>query len=282
MHPLVASSEYTTPLWLPMNSRPPAIAGCAHADAVSGNPNAHFSRSFATCAAVSPACSAGWKCVFSSDAPQPFQNGAAEGSPSGIRFPHVPTAAPVTVPRSLRPLTYSAIARRSSPLSARPWYRIDPAVSASTIACGDRRRSASSVGARGASALWQVPHAASNKALPSGASEPAGRASRAMSGSVKIAEAVRWRRARSRGPSVTLRTMIGLRRRKDHAEQLPSSVAPEERAAVGLARLQIRLQHVERVHHAVGDVLAHRLRRVDAPPVDQRVGEILMAAHRMI
>lgn len=52
-------------------------------------------------------------------APHPFQDGPANGSASGDGFVHVPSVGPVTLPRSARPVRYSAIARRSPPLSAR-------------------------------------------------------------------------------------------------------------------------------------------------------------------
>src|SRR5437762_12386247 len=94
LQPLAASSEYTIPFWLPTNRRPPAIVGCAHADAVSGNPSAHLRWSLGTCEAVSPACSADRKCVFSGDAPQPFQAGAAARSASGAVLAHMPRAVP--------------------------------------------------------------------------------------------------------------------------------------------------------------------------------------------
>ena len=48
VQPLFASSAYTTPLWLPTNSRPPATVGSARADVALGNPNAHFNTSFGT------------------------------------------------------------------------------------------------------------------------------------------------------------------------------------------------------------------------------------------
>ena len=73
---------------------------------------------------------------------------------------------PVSAARSVRPVRDSAIARRSSPLSARPWYFIDPAVSASMIACGDRPRSTSGDGARASSLVWQPPQCAANNAAP--------------------------------------------------------------------------------------------------------------------
>jgi hypothetical protein len=47
----------------------------------------------------------------------------------------------------------SATARRSSPPSASPWYFIEPEVSASMIASGERPRIASSDGARASSPL---------------------------------------------------------------------------------------------------------------------------------
>src|SRR5215831_8389419 len=65
-----------------MKTRPAATVGCPYADSVSGNPNAHLSFSPGTCAAVSPACSPGWKRVLVTVGLHPFQRGPAAGSPS--------------------------------------------------------------------------------------------------------------------------------------------------------------------------------------------------------
>jgi hypothetical protein len=107
--------------------------------------------------------------VFSIVGPQPFHTGAAPRSRGGGRRPaprpvegpgpsrvegaQLPIVLPDNGARNLRPVSSSAIARRSSPLSASPWYFIEPDVSASMMACGDRPCSASGDGARGSSAL---------------------------------------------------------------------------------------------------------------------------------
>src|SRR5437773_12020959 len=133
MQPLAASSEYTVPFWLPTNSRPPATVGCDQADVASGNPNAHFSESFGTCAAVRPASFAGWKRVFALVGDQPRHDGDAAGSRSGEDEAQRPIAAPVmSLPNAL-PLKNAATARRSAPLNRPPCGRMPPAVSADRI-----------------------------------------------------------------------------------------------------------------------------------------------------
>src|SRR2546426_8554878 len=110
------------------------MAGCAQADVVSGKPNAHFNSSCGTRSIARPAWAVGWKCEFSIVAPQLFQPGLADGSANGDGLAQRPIVAPATVPRTLRPVRNSATARRSAPVNDKPWYRIDPDVSASTIA----------------------------------------------------------------------------------------------------------------------------------------------------
>src|SRR5689334_23635903 len=77
VQPVFASSAYTVPFCAPTNTRPPTTVGCAYAEIVSGNPNAHFSFRFGTCAAAMPACSAGWKRLLVTSALQPFHDGPA-------------------------------------------------------------------------------------------------------------------------------------------------------------------------------------------------------------
>src|SRR5438093_10451677 len=162
------------------------MVGCAQADVVSGNPNAHFNSSWGTRSIARPAWAVGWKCEFSIVAPQPFQRGPADRSGNGDGPAQRPIVAPATVPRILRPVRNSATARRSAPVNGNPWYRIDPDVSASTIACGDRPRSASRAGARASPASWQLLHEASNSAAPSGR-EDGGRAAREIIAIITIA-----------------------------------------------------------------------------------------------
>src|SRR5580765_2355930 len=71
--PVSALSEYTVPLWLPTNTRPPTTVGCALASRSPGNPNAHFTLRREACAAVRPAAFASWNRVLFLLAPQPFQ-----------------------------------------------------------------------------------------------------------------------------------------------------------------------------------------------------------------
>src|SRR6186997_2450710 len=128
MQPDFASSEYTVPFWLPTNNRPLATVGCDHADVASGKPNAHRSDSRGTSSAVRPACVVDWNRALVSAGDQPVQDGAAVGSVSGGDEAQRPTAAPVMSPPSALPVTYSATARRSDPVSRAPCGRMPPAV----------------------------------------------------------------------------------------------------------------------------------------------------------
>src|SRR5687767_8113848 len=91
--PVRESSEYTPPVALPTNTRPPTTAGCANADVASGNPNAHRNFSLGTSAALRPAIAAGWKRALESSAPQPFQRGPEAGSNAGAFAGHWPAVA---------------------------------------------------------------------------------------------------------------------------------------------------------------------------------------------
>src|SRR5438552_2182531 len=72
--------------------------------------------------------------------------------------------------RSVPPVMYSTIARRSAALSDAPCCRIAPEVSASTIACGVRWPSDAALGMRGSSsALWHDAQRSSNRRVPFGA-----------------------------------------------------------------------------------------------------------------
>ena len=71
-HPLAASSEYTNPVSAPTKTRPPATVGCPYAELPFGKPNAHFSASFGTSAAVRPG--AVWKRELPLSTPQPFHS----------------------------------------------------------------------------------------------------------------------------------------------------------------------------------------------------------------
>src|SRR5581483_1915241 len=58
MQPVAASSAYTVPAGLPTNTRPFATDACAFESSEAGNPNAHFTFSRGTSAALIPAFSA--------------------------------------------------------------------------------------------------------------------------------------------------------------------------------------------------------------------------------
>jgi hypothetical protein len=75
VQPVFASSAYTVPFCAPTNTRPPATVGCAYAETVSGNPNAHFSFRVGTWAALKPACSADCDRLFVASGLQPFHDG---------------------------------------------------------------------------------------------------------------------------------------------------------------------------------------------------------------
>src|SRR5689334_13068900 len=71
MHPVLASSEYTVPSWLPTKTRPPATVGGAKAIVVPGKPKAQRSTSLGTSAADNPACAAFWNLVLVASGLQP-------------------------------------------------------------------------------------------------------------------------------------------------------------------------------------------------------------------
>jgi hypothetical protein len=92
----------TRPLALPTNIWSPMTVGCAKAEMSPSNPNAHFSFSFGTSAAVSFASAAGTNRELSRDGLHPFhdslvtspsltvrsaQNASAPGPASGSSFP---------------------------------------------------------------------------------------------------------------------------------------------------------------------------------------------------
>src|SRR5262245_58696631 len=122
MQPVPGSSEYTVPFWLPTKSRPAATVGCDQAEVASGNPNAHLSDSFGTCAAVRPARSDDWKRLLASDGAH-AGHGDPSGSTIGLAAAQRPIDAPVMSPPSVLALTNSATARRSAPVSCAPCGR---------------------------------------------------------------------------------------------------------------------------------------------------------------
>src|SRR5580765_4117274 len=71
------------PLSLPPKTRPETIVGCELVVSPVGNPNAHFSLSVGTSAAVSRAAAAGWKRVLLLSLPQPFHPAPEAGSVIG-------------------------------------------------------------------------------------------------------------------------------------------------------------------------------------------------------
>ena len=125
--------------------RPPATLGRLRAVAALGNPNAHFSVSFGTWSAVSPARSADWNRVLSRSGPHPPQVTAAADASKGGAAVHLPVSDGVAR-ATMRPARYSATARFSAALSSPPCTCIAPDVSAEMIASGVRARSSSTVG----------------------------------------------------------------------------------------------------------------------------------------
>src|ERR1700679_3821025 len=75
MHPVAASSEYTSPPALPTNNRPPTTAGWENAIGSLGNAKAHFSLSLGTSPASRPCFF--WKCELVGSEPQPDQSPSA-------------------------------------------------------------------------------------------------------------------------------------------------------------------------------------------------------------
>src|SRR4029434_6625306 len=90
VQPVFGSSAYTVPESLAMNKRPPAIAGWDLACMTFAMPKAHFSFSFGTSTALSRAWSEGWKRVFVTLAPQPFQCWPVAGSVRAGVVRHAP------------------------------------------------------------------------------------------------------------------------------------------------------------------------------------------------
>ena len=159
VQPVFASSEYTWPFWLPTNTRPAATTGCDHADVASGKPKAHFSLSFGTSEALSPACAAGWNRVLVTSTPHPFHRGDRAGSARGGDVAQRPTVDAGPASLIVRRVRNSAMARRSSTLSLAPCTCIVPLVSARTMASGALASRLWRPGARESAApLWQVAH----------------------------------------------------------------------------------------------------------------------------
>ena len=81
------------PAWLPMKRRPPTTAGWEEAIGSFGNPNAHFSLSLGTSAALRPGLV--WKCVLLASPPQPDQSPATilSGGAPVVHWPAMGAAA---------------------------------------------------------------------------------------------------------------------------------------------------------------------------------------------
>src|SRR5215469_10154890 len=82
-HPLAALIEYTDPVSVPKNTRPPTTVAWPFIVLEAGNPNAHFSLRRGTCSGASCAAAASWKRALLIPAPQPFHVGFALQSPRG-------------------------------------------------------------------------------------------------------------------------------------------------------------------------------------------------------
>jgi hypothetical protein len=149
----LASSAYTKPLSLLMNTAPPTTVGWLHAAAPApGMANAHFSFNFGTWSALIPAAAAGWNrhCVSGSGL-HPFHRGCVHGlasaSGAGQRF-FIEEAARGRPPPNDLPVTNSAIIRLSASLMFVALLTIAPVVSAAKTRSGVNWRSASRLGAR--------------------------------------------------------------------------------------------------------------------------------------
>src|SRR5262245_26139782 len=117
MQPLLASSAYTVPLWLPTKTRPPATVGIPRAVTALGKPNAHFNVSFGVCSAVNPASAAGWKRVLVFSRLQPVHRAPVLGS-NGEADVHRPADAFVAEDGAVP--TYCAMARRWASVRSAP------------------------------------------------------------------------------------------------------------------------------------------------------------------
>ena len=162
-----------SPFWLPTKRRPPATAGCAHAEVDCGNPKAHFSVRFGTWLKSSPALSAVWNRRFSPPTPHPLQWGPSSGSTKAGVLWQRPALATVASAETERPVMNSATAWRCAFDKLRAWRAMTPSVSAATIASGERCPITSSVGARSTpGGVWHIAHCASNSAAPVGSCAP--------------------------------------------------------------------------------------------------------------
>ena len=146
---------------LPKNRRPPASVMPAHDWTSPGRPNAHFNFRRGTSAAERAAARAGWKRVLDRSWPNPFHTGAPAVIANVPRpVVHIAFGAGAIengVPK-LRPLAYSAIARRSAAVRSWVMVTIGPASSDSRMRCGLIERSASRDGARSTAVSWHDEH----------------------------------------------------------------------------------------------------------------------------
>src|SRR5262245_12791264 len=132
-----------------MKTRPDTTVGWALFVSPLGRPNAHFSFSRATSAAVSRAAAAGWNRVLPRSLPHPFHDGPLVGSRIGgfaVHWFGIDLASPAPVLPTGRPLMNSPTRRFWMSLSARPSVWLGR-FSAATISSGDNCRIDHAVGA---------------------------------------------------------------------------------------------------------------------------------------
>jgi hypothetical protein len=149
VQPVVASSAKTSPLSLATKTREPTMTGCERAELTPGKPNAHFSFSRGTIAALKPPLAIDCERVFSGLPPHPFHpvrsDAAVSGRGAAVQRPTVDAGAAAPTGR---PARNAATARRSMSESSEPWRNILPLVSVVRIASGANCARRSRCGAR--------------------------------------------------------------------------------------------------------------------------------------
>ena len=149
------------PLCVPTNTRPPAMAGWPSALSSPGKPKAHFTFSFGTSAAVTPAAAASWYRVLRVFTPQPFHAGPASGlanSPAAARHIACGDGWVLNASANGLPVTNSAIARRSTPVRPLAIDSMAPDSSAANTRSDVICCSTSRAGARPSPASWHEAH----------------------------------------------------------------------------------------------------------------------------
>src|SRR5512138_428607 len=141
-------------------ARDPTTVTCDPDADTPGSPNAHFSFSFGTSVADSPAAAADWNRVLRRSPPHPFQDAPVSCSrvAAGFALQNAVFAIASSGARyepAARPVTNAATARRSAGDSVAPWRRMLKELSAVSTASGEKPLSAARFGMRGSDPSWQ-------------------------------------------------------------------------------------------------------------------------------